>query len=276
MNQAEPKPFLVPRGTTLPPPLPGVRHVRVPLWGIVIADDELRDRAEHRFHWPMIVLALLVLPLLAVEFFYLQKLPEPQQTIANRFVWVVESLISFAFLIEFVMKITIAESRLEYIRRNWLDIIVILLPFLRALRLIRAARVARTSRVFRLRGVGMKFARYFLTIILGLNVTERLLERFGVHLGRGRKDPLKMTRYQLIDELKKLRRRVDAWEAWHEAQKQFLAEHGGAPLPEGPAPEDGPETAEDETPAEAPPSELAGRGEPAKMAAEGRSVRRPV
>ena len=223
------KTVIVPHGTDLPPPRPGVRHVKVPLLGIVIADDELRDRIEHRFHWPMILLALAILPLFAIEF--VQK---PTGWLR----WGVDlgfAVIWLAFLVEFVIKVAIAESRFEYCKRNWIDIVIILLP---VLRVFRIARLARTSRVFRLRGVGMKFARYALTIILGLSATERFLERVGVKLGRQRKDPLKMTRYQLIDELKKLRKTVDAWEQWYEAQEEYAAKHGGpdfhAPKPEMP------------------------------------------
>jgi len=267
MSQAERKPFLVPRGTTLPPPLPGVRHVRVPLWGIVIADDRLRQRVDDRFHWPMIVLALAILPLFLIEF--IDK-PTGWFQLA---VDVGFAIIWLAFVMEFAIKIAIAESRFEYCRRNWIDIVVILLPFLRV---FRVARLARTSRVFRLRGVGMKFGRHVLTVVLGLQATERMLQRFGVQMGDRRKDPRRMTRYELMDEVKKLRRQVRSWEAWHEAQKQFLAEHGGEPLPEGPALDDGPETAEDEPPEEGPPSERADQAQPAKMAAEARSVRRPV
>ena len=236
MSKVPTRPHLVPKGTILPPPLPGVRHVQVPLLGIVIADDELRDRMERRFHWPMLILALLVLPLIGMEFFLLPKLPPAQKEMAQTFIVITEITISFAFLIEFVIKITIAESRLEYVRRNWLDIVVICLPLLRAVRVLRVARVAQTSRTFRLRGVGMKFARHILTMLLGLNITDRLLERFGVHLHRGRKDPTAMTRHELIQEVKRLRKYADAWEAWHEAQEEYDQRYGGAGF-HGPKPE---------------------------------------
>ena len=96
------------------------------------------------------------------------------------------------------------------------------------------ARLARTTRVFRLRGVGMKLARHALTIVLGFSATERLLERVGLKLGAQRRDPMRMTRYQLIDELKRLRKRVDAWEGWYDAQKEYLDARDGRPLPDGP------------------------------------------
>lgn len=255
--------IIVPRKTILPPPRPGVRHVPLPLIGILIADDELRDRMERQFHWPMIILALLVLPLIGLEFFLVPKMPERRQELAQAVIVVTEIAISLAFLVEFVVKIAIAESRFEYVRRNWLDLVVICLPLLRMIRVLRLARVAKTSRMFRLRGVGMKFARHILTMLLGLNITDRLLERFGVKLHSGRKDPTQMTRYQLQDELRRRRREVDRWRTWHEAYQKHVARYGGDPLPDPPTEEvetlDPPPADQAEGAAEAHPS----TGEPA-------------
>ncbi len=39
MDEEPPKPAIVPHGTVLPPPGPGVGHVPVALVGIVISDD---------------------------------------------------------------------------------------------------------------------------------------------------------------------------------------------------------------------------------------------
>ena len=221
-----------PRGTRLPPPPPGVRHVRVPLLGILIADDSLRKRVDDFFHVPMIVLALLILPLLVVDFVFLHNHPERDYSLLWWVCCIAGSIIWLAFLVEFVIKVTIAESRFEYARRNWIDIVIILLPFLRP---FRAARLARTSRIFRLRGVGMKFARHGLTVLLGLQVTERMLGRFGVKIGDSRRDPREMTRYQLMDEIKTLRAAVDRWQLWYAAHQDYLAETGGDPLPPPPA-----------------------------------------
>jgi len=207
---------IVEHGTELPPPPPGIRYVGVPILGIVIADDDLRQRINRRFHWPMITLALAVLPIIAIEIF----LDPPYGT----FLWWTKivglTVIWFAFTIEFMIKILIAECRIEYCKRNWLDIIIIILPVLRPL---RVASVARTTRVFTLRGVGMKLLRYVFTIVVGLEATDRFLERIGIKRKKNRRDPINMTRYQLTDEVKKLRKLTDSWEEWYEAQQQFLA-----------------------------------------------------
>jgi hypothetical protein len=223
MDETGKKRIVVPHGTVLPPPAPGVRYVSVPLVGIVVSDDELRDRVEHRFHWPMIVLALAILPLLAIEVW---RQPTGPLKLA---IEVGFGVIWLAFVVEFVWKIAIAESRIEYVRRNWFDLVIILLPLLRPLRAFRATQgIARSTRVFRLRGVGMKCARYVFTILIGLKATERLLQRIGLKSSDERKEPERMTRYELMTEVKRLRRRNDAWEQWHEAHEGYVERHGGA------------------------------------------------
>ena len=209
----------VPRGTILPPPRPGVRHVGIPFVGIVISDDDFRRRIDRIFHWPMIVLALAVIPLLVIELM-LRAEERPAALAGFGF-----AVIWFAFVVEFVVKSTVAESRLEYARRNWLDLIIILVPILRPLRL--TGSLARTTRVFKLRGVAMKCARYVFTIVLGMEATDRLMRRIGLRARRERKDTDAMTRFELATELRKLRKRSDAWERWYELHQEYIERTGG-------------------------------------------------
>ncbi|MCZ6834890.1 MAG: hypothetical protein O7G85_03880 [Planctomycetota bacterium] len=219
MSDTTKKPVMVRKGHALPPPRPGVRHVHlfvIPV--IVISDDILRKHVDRRFHWPMIVLALLMLPLLVVE------LLVPDKSLWLWWVcWSAMTLIWFAFLIEFVVKITIAECRLEYAKRNWLDIFIILLP---ALRPLRIASITRTSRLFTLRGVGLKFARYIFTVILGMEATDRLLHRIGLKKNREQKHPDKMTRHQISRELLQLRSLANDWEDWYAMHQAYLEARG--------------------------------------------------
>src|SRR5262249_39597481 len=149
-------------GAPLPPPPPGVRYVRLRGKGIIIADDDLRARVDHYFHYPMIALALLVLPLLLLDYRYVHESHiNPKFEPTHDWIWWVTitglTIVWVAFMLEFTVKIAIAECRIEYLKRNWLDVVIIVIPVLRPL---RAAAVARTTRVFTLRGVGFKFARY--------------------------------------------------------------------------------------------------------------------
>ena len=52
-----------------------------------------------------------------------------------------------AFVAEFVLRLAIAPSWTRYLRRNWWQIVFLVLPFLRFLRVVRALRAARVGRV---------------------------------------------------------------------------------------------------------------------------------
>lgn len=186
---------------------------------VLVCDDVLRQKVERFFYLPMIVLALAVLPLLVIEVMQLsQGWVQTAVDIAFSFIWV-------AFFVEFMLKIVIAESRFEYVRRNWLDLCVILVPFLRPLRL--STGLAKTTRMFKLRGVGMKMARHGVAAALGLGATEILLKRFGFNLRSGGAKPAEsMTRYELIDEVKRLRRVHESWSKWYVAHNAHVARHG--------------------------------------------------
>lgn len=173
------------------PPPADCRRVYIPLYGFLDADDQHRARVDRVSHLPMLILALLVLPILAYEFIPPERYPtfargvltHPAMalafTAAMGFIW-------FAFLVEFVVKISIAPSRLKYATKNWLDVLIILLPLLRPLRGARALRgvrvlqttkLARLSRVFTLRGVAMKLLRTVAAMVIGMELVRRIRER---------------------------------------------------------------------------------------------------
>jgi voltage-gated potassium channel len=57
--------------------------------------------------------------------------------------WVLWAL----FAAEFVARMVVAPSARRFLRRNWWQLLFLVLPFLRVLRLVRAVRVLRTGRV---------------------------------------------------------------------------------------------------------------------------------
>jgi hypothetical protein len=193
--------------------------VYIPVYGWLDADDDDRRRLDRLFHLPMLILALMVLPILALEWLQSQQnytyvgqdiLEHPVSrvatTVALVFIWL-------AFVIEFTIKVSVAPSRLQYATRNWLDIVIIILPMLRPLRAVRAARLAQLSRVYTLRGVLMKLLRTALGLILGLESVRRLRERFRKP-GTG-PDPAAYdlwSRAALIAEIRRLQERLAALE----------------------------------------------------------------
>ena len=133
------------------------------------ANAALRGRLERLFSVPMIFIALGILPVLLIEF------GMRQQVLSHRWLQLALHLslgiIWFAFATEFIVMFSVADKRWRYCKEHWIDIAIILLPFisfLRSLRIVRAMRVARLARVeqlvrmsrlYRLRGLAMRALR---------------------------------------------------------------------------------------------------------------------
>jgi hypothetical protein len=77
------------------------------------------------------------------------------------------------------------------------------------------------------------------TIVVGMNATDRFLHRFGVKRAKTRREPEEMTRYELADEVKRLRRLSDQWEDWYVQQREYLTKKNTVD-PSGPPPCDTP------------------------------------
>lgn len=142
---------------SLPPWNADKTEAWIPGLGWRKVDNTLRNDVDKRFAVPMVIVAVLVLPLFATEHFFKASIDASPILLglvatASATVWA-----SFAF--EFIICCTLAEKKFAYVKQHWLDAIIILLPliaFLRAARLARLAKIQKTARVFRLRGVAMR------------------------------------------------------------------------------------------------------------------------
>lgn len=126
---------------------------------------------------PMIVIALMVLPVVGAELFWKDSINANAnwrfmiQT-ATGFIWM-------AFVFEFVLMVTVVEKKLRYCKQNWIDIVVILLPliaFLRAARLgrlMKLQQLSRTAKIYRMRGLALRSWRAVVT----LDVIDALMRR---------------------------------------------------------------------------------------------------
>ncbi|MCA9017224.1 MAG: hypothetical protein KDA77_17965 [Planctomycetaceae bacterium] len=145
------------------------------IWFPILAwrevNAEFREKIRKSFSAPMLVMALLVLPLFAVEHYW-QKQIESSPILADMTA-LATGLIWFAFTLEFTVMISIEEKRLEYCRKNWIDLAVICLPMIAFMRALRLAQLTKTARVFRLKSLVMKLYR----ALLVLEVINRLLQR---------------------------------------------------------------------------------------------------
>lgn len=141
---------------------------------------DLRKRLERIFMIPMVIIALLVLPVLAIEWFYASWI-EMHFWLAYT-LELATALIWFAFTLEFIIMASIARKRLTYCKEHWLDLAIIILPYISFIRSMRVMylwrlaylqQVGRMSRLYRLRGLALKLLRS----VLLLGIVQRILER---------------------------------------------------------------------------------------------------
>lgn len=140
-------------------------------------DRSLQVRLEKAFNGPMILIALAVLPLFALDWHWQSRAVTPSWYMLV-FLWVSESLIWLAFAIEFVIMVSVSSKKLRYCRDHWVDLVIILAPMVGFLRLVRMARVLRLSQVsraaraYRLRGLSQRMFRGLLVLSLVRNLLE--------------------------------------------------------------------------------------------------------
>lgn len=159
------------------------RTLWLPGTGWMTATDDLEVQLERKLGVPMIVVALLVLPVIAIEFVWAERIVEEAwlavaTQLAGAAIWL-------AFSVEFLVLISIVKDRWRFVRRHWLDLLIICLPllaFLRVLRLGRLGRllrlnqltkVSRSARAFRLKGLALRVWR----ALLVLEIVDRTLNR---------------------------------------------------------------------------------------------------
>ena len=93
---------------------------------------------------PLLLLALAMVPLLVLPL--LLDLPgwvEAAFVAADWFIWA-------AFAFEYIVRLVLSQNRWRFVRRNWADLLIVVLPFLRPLRVVRSARALRVLRLARL------------------------------------------------------------------------------------------------------------------------------
>ena len=101
-------------------------------------------RFERQTEMPLLVLALLMIPLLLAPVW----LDLGART--ERVLFALDWLIWGAFAADLSIRVYLAPSRLRYLARNWIDVVIVVLPFLRSLRIVGSARAVRLLRAVRI------------------------------------------------------------------------------------------------------------------------------
>ena len=163
-------------------------RVWLPRLGWTIVNGDLEERMDRALNAPMILIALCVVPLLALDYYQPEHhplvhhlhdaivapsaVPAPPPSpspslppalkarLAPVLAWaqlpsvrfatrIGEALIWAAFALEFMVMIAVVERKLKYCLKHWIDILVIVLPLVAFLRSLRLVRLARLNQVGR-------------------------------------------------------------------------------------------------------------------------------
>ena len=151
--------------------------VWLPGFGWRRTGEALFGELERRSAFPMLCVTLLIVPAVAVEFLFEDRISaSPRLGLA---VHVANSVIWFFFALELVVMLSLAERKKQYCMKNWVNVVVVLMPFLGFLRTMRlfaavgAVHSARLVHGWRLRGLLVRLIR----IVLVLKLVERFMRR---------------------------------------------------------------------------------------------------
>lgn len=105
---------------------------------------ELLAKFERATEWPLTLLALAMIPILAVPL--LTTVSGQIDAALEGSLWVIWAI----FAADLTIRTYLAEPRLPYLARHWYDVMIVVIPFLRPLRIVRSARALRVLRLWRL------------------------------------------------------------------------------------------------------------------------------
>jgi voltage-gated potassium channel len=101
------------------------------------------DRFERATELPLLVMALLMVPLLLAP--WLLDLSDQAESTLLVLDWMIWGCFAF----EFAVRLALVERRITFLRREWTDLLIVLLPVLRPFRIARSARALRLLRMGR-------------------------------------------------------------------------------------------------------------------------------
>jgi len=170
--------------TSLLPPLRMITASSKPggwLWlpgiGWKTPGEATSEQLEQKLALPMLILTLLVLPVLGAELTGGETLENhPRMALATH---LMTCVIWIGFTMEFLWMVAAAPDKLAYCLKNWINLVIILLPlvaFLRVLNIFRFTRMLRAGkllRAYRLRGLWTRLWR----LALLFKLIDRLQQR---------------------------------------------------------------------------------------------------
>ncbi|MFC1912508.1 potassium channel family protein [Chloroflexota bacterium] len=93
--------------------------------------EALLHRIERLTELPLLILAFIMIPLLVGPLLW--KLSPSEEAVFLTLDWFIWAI----FAIDLAIKLVVAPHRLAYLKRHWLEVLVVVIPFLRPLRILR-------------------------------------------------------------------------------------------------------------------------------------------
>jgi hypothetical protein len=195
----------------------------LPRLGWVRPTRRLQARLEQAFSLPMMIVAIAILPILGLEFAYADRQSQhPWLTVGLE---LGTSIIWLAFTVEFIVMVSVVDNRRRYCQKNWVSLVIILLPllsFLRVLRLgslLKLQQVTRASRVYKLRGVLLRLYRALLALNI-LRLFWRLDHRRQLQRLEGQRQDLIVQLTDLDHQIRQLQQQLAEKEENSDRPKQ--------------------------------------------------------
>lgn len=181
----------------------------LPRAGWVKRTEREFHRLELRFAIPMLLIAILILPVIAAELLFASELEAvPELAIALH---ATTSLIWFGFAVEFMLLVSMATKKAEYALTHWVSLLIIVLPilaFLRSFLLFKLLQLSKSTKLVQTLRLRVLLVRAYRLALL-LNLVERVLERWPpVYLKL-----LKAREQRKQQELDTIRERIAAMQA---------------------------------------------------------------
>ena len=153
------------------------KNIWLPGFGWSPVNDDLRDRLQKAMSLPLIIFALLVLPLLVFDYFWAEQIRQsPLLQLSSHLAM---TTIWLAFTLEFIVMISVVDHKIRYCREHWIDLAIIAMPLIAFLRMAQLSRLLRlnqltkSARIYRMRGLLLRSYRALLLV----DGIQRLLRR---------------------------------------------------------------------------------------------------
>ena len=135
---------------------------------------EALEKFERQTGWPMLILALAFIPLLVTP--WLVELSPAVETTFFALDWFIWA----AFAVEYGIRLYLAPAKGRFVRANVIDLVVVVVPFLRPLRIARSARALRLLRAARLAVILARAAHAGRRVLAGHGLRYGLLVALAV------------------------------------------------------------------------------------------------